>query len=60
MKIVRKKAGRPSRIAFPITKPVLVPDNWKKNVNAYTSYWKKKGFDFDLAEEDGKLFLIPK
>lgn len=59
MKIIKKKRGRPSRIAFPIIEPVEVPENWKKNVNAYTSYWKKKGFRFQLAEENGKLYLVP-
>lgn len=60
MKIIKKKRGRPSRIAFPITEPVQVPDNWTKNIKAYTAYWRKKGYEFDIGEENGKLFLVPK
>lgn len=59
MKIIKKKRGRPSRIAFPITEPVQVPDKWVKNIHAYTAYWKKKGFKFQIAEESGKFYIVP-
>lgn len=59
MKIINKKKGRPAKINFPITKPVEVPENWVKNLNAYTSYWKKKGFKFQIAEESGKFYIVP-
>lgn len=60
MKIRKSTPGRKPKIQFPITQVVQVPDNWTKNINAYTAYWRKKGYEFDIGEENGKLFLVPK